>query len=199
MFDTVTAAAEKVTGAAIFSVRSSNTLGHLVPFGRMIGFFVAFEHFFHWGRVSGTGREFFVRSGLLVADETVYLGWIGKIECFGVLPAVTGMTGCATSLVALNVHSEIVDRQPAFAQLQVFFGGWIHPSPVNCLVKLRCRLGMTGEASLGHFRSGCEFLLQGFVLGVVSRDPKLFDLCRLLGHHATRCRVLGRFACSYRP
>lgn len=115
MLDAVTAAAEEVTGTAIFSVRSGNTLGHLVPFGGKIGFIVAFEHFFNRGRVSGTGRKFFVCSGLFVADETVYLGWIGEIECFGVLPAVTGMTGCATSLVALNVHSEIVDRQPAFA------------------------------------------------------------------------------------
>ena len=124
MFDAVAAAPKEVASPAVLTGRSADTLGNLIPFGRVIGFFIALEDLGFGNRIAGAGRKFLVGSGLLMADQAVNLALIRKIKIF-VLPTITGMTGCATSLVALDVHSEIVDGQPPFAQFLALFGSRI--------------------------------------------------------------------------
>lgn len=197
MLNTVTAAAEKVAGAAVFATWTGNTLGNLVPFRWVICFLITFKNLCFGNRVAGTGRKLFVGSGLFVTDQTVNSGRIGKIEIPGVFPAVSGVAGCATSLVALNIDSEVVDGQPTFSQLQVFFSGRIHPGPVNRFVKLSGCFGMAGKTCFGDFGTGFELLLQSLVFGMVRRYPELFRLRCLLRHNASGGLIrINRFGLS---
>ena len=91
MFDAVTAAAEKMTGPAIFTGRSAHTLGDQVPSRWMVGFTVAFEDLGFGHGVAGAGRKLFVGPGLFMADQAIDFGLIRKVKLF-VLPTVTGMT-----------------------------------------------------------------------------------------------------------
>jgi hypothetical protein len=91
VFDPVPATAEEVAGSTVFTAWPGNALGRFVPFGRMIGFLVAFEYRCFLDRVAGTGRKFFVRAGLFVTDEAVDFSRVGKIETPGVFPSVAGM------------------------------------------------------------------------------------------------------------
>ena len=116
-------------------------MGHLVPIGRVIGFPIAFKDFGLGGGMAGTGRKFFISSGLLVANQAIDPGLVGEVEIF-VLPPVAGMARCATSLVALDVHSKVVDGQPALSQDLAFRRGGVTPGPVNGFVKLRCSFRM---------------------------------------------------------
>ena len=109
MFDAVAAATEEMTGTTIVTRRSGNALGNLVPFGWQIFFFVSRKNFWLLYRIASPGWELLIGSRLLMADKTVYFRLIRKIEIF-TLPPISSMTRCATSLVALDIHSEIIDR-----------------------------------------------------------------------------------------
>ena len=111
-------------------------MGDFVIVRRKICFIVSWEHFRFADRISRSGREFFVSAGLLVADKAVDFALIGKVEIFS-FPSITGVTRCATSLVALDIDSEVVDRQPPFSQFLVFGGGRVHPGPVNGFMELK--------------------------------------------------------------
>jgi len=78
-----------------------------------------------------------------MTDEAIDFGLIAEIEIF-VFPTVTSMTGCATSLVALYIHSEIVDGQPTFSKFRTFFSDRIHPGPMDRLVELKGGLVVAG-------------------------------------------------------
>ena len=126
MFDAVSAAAKEVAGPAVLARRPADALGNLIPVRRMVGFFIAFEDLGFLNRITGSGRKFFIGAGLFVTDQTVDLALIREIEIFA-FPAIAGMTGCATSLVALDVHSEVVDGQSSLAQLFALFSCRIKP------------------------------------------------------------------------
>ena len=162
MFDTVTATAGEVTGSAVFSCRTADALSDLVPFRWQVFFLVALEYRGLFRGVACTGRKFLVCSGLFVTDQAVYFGLVCEIEVF-VFPPIACVTRCATSLVALYVHSEVIDGQPAFSKLGTFFRDGIHPGPVDGLVKLKCGLIVAGKTGFGDFRPGCKFLFQNFV------------------------------------
>lgn len=186
MFDTVAAAPEEVAGPAVLAGGSADALSNLIPFGRMICFLIAFEDLGLGNWIAGAGRKFLVGSGLLMADQAVDLALIREIEILA-FPTITGMTGRATSLVALDIHSEIVDGQPPLAQFLALFGCRIKPRPVDCFMELRCRFRVTGQAGFGHFRPGFKFLLQGLVLGMISGDPQFLGFGGLLCHRSARC------------
>jgi hypothetical protein len=191
VLDTVTTAARKMACAAIFAGGTTDALGNLVPIRRIIGFFVALKNGGFGNGVSGTSGKFFIGSGLLMADQAVDLGLVAEIEIL-VFPSITGMTRCATSLVAFDVNSEVVDGQPAFAEFRVALAGGIKPGPVNGFVELQRGLVMAFQAGLGDFRSGLEFLLQKGMLRVVGRNPKLFGFGGLLGQFASGRQVFLR-------
>ena len=108
MFNAVTAATEEMAGATIFSRWSGNALGNLVPIRWKIFFLVSWKNLGFFCRITGPGRKLFIGTGLLMANETVHFGLVRKIEIF-IFPPVSCVTRCATSLVALDVHSEVVD------------------------------------------------------------------------------------------
>ena len=139
MFYAVPAATIEMTGTTVFPGGSPNTLGHLVPIGRLKGFSHEFLRF--GNRVSGAGWEFLVRPGLLVTDETVHVTLRGKIEA-GVFPTITRMTGGATSLVALDVHSKIVESDPGLTHFPLRVCR-AQPRPVDHLVELAGRVVVT--------------------------------------------------------
>ena len=107
MLDTVPTAPKEMTGTAVFAGGAADTLGHLLPIRWIKGFVVTLENGGLRHRVPGAGRIFFVRAGLFMTDQAVDAGLVGEIEV-AVFPAKTGVTGCATSLVALDVDSEVV-------------------------------------------------------------------------------------------
>jgi hypothetical protein len=74
----------------------------------MVGLFVAFKYHGFGGGIAGTRREFFIGSGLFVTNQTIDAGLIREIKILA-FPTITGVAGCATSLVAFDVNSEIVD------------------------------------------------------------------------------------------
>lgn len=156
MLDAVTAATEKMAGAAVLAGGSSHALGDFVPVRWMVCFPVALEdHGLRCG-VAGTCRKFFIGPGLFVANQTIDFGLVAEIKVIS-FPAISGMTGCATSLVAFDIHSEVVNGQPALAQHPALRGGRIEPGPMDGFVELGSRLGMTGKACFGNFRTGLEF------------------------------------------
>ena len=90
MFHSVTAAAEKMAGPAVSAGGTPHTLGNFIPFRRIIGFFVTFEHRFLWCGVTCLGRELFIGTGLFVADQAVDFTLVRKIKIF-ILPSISGM------------------------------------------------------------------------------------------------------------
>lgn len=62
---------------------------------------------------TGSRRIFFVLSNGIVAYQAIYFRFIGEIERI-VFPAISGMTACATSLVAYRADSVIVQGCRAF-------------------------------------------------------------------------------------
>ena len=108
MLNAVTAAAIKMACAAIFAGGTTDALSNLIPIRGIIGFFVAFENFGFGNGVAGTSGKFFIRSGLFMADQAINLGLVAEIEIL-VFPSIAGMTRCATSLVAFDIDSEVVD------------------------------------------------------------------------------------------
>jgi hypothetical protein len=99
MLDAVTAAAEKVAGAAVLTCGTADALGNFVPCGREVFLPVPGKDFGFTNGITGAGRKFLVSAGLFVAYQTVDFCLVGEIEIF-VLPPIACMTGCATSLVA---------------------------------------------------------------------------------------------------
>ena len=166
VFHAVATTTEEMTGPAIFPGRTAHTLGDLVPFWWKIFFLVAGEDLGLLHRISSTSRELFVSPGLLMADQAVHFCLVRKIEIF-TLPSISRMTRCATSLVAQNVHSEVVNGQPAFSNPCTLFRDRIHPCPMDRLVELKCCLVVAGETGPGHLRSGAEFLFEDFVLRMI--------------------------------
>jgi len=91
VFDTVATATEEMTGSAIFSGRTADTLGDLIPFWGEILFLVAWEDLGLLHRISSTSRKLFVSSCLLMADEAVHFCLVRKIEVF-TFPSISRMT-----------------------------------------------------------------------------------------------------------
>lgn len=91
MLDPVSAATEKVTGAAVFAGRPAHALGDLIPVRRMIRLVVTFENLGFVDRVSRAGREFFIGARLFVTDQAIHFGLIGKVEIL-IFPSITRMT-----------------------------------------------------------------------------------------------------------
>jgi hypothetical protein len=118
VFDAVPPTAKKMAGTAIFSGGSADTLSDFIIIRRVIGLFISGKHFLNLDRVAGRCREFFIGPCLFMANQTIHLCLIRKIELI-VFPAISGVTRCATSLVALDVYSEVVDREAAFAVLLI--------------------------------------------------------------------------------
>jgi hypothetical protein len=135
VFYAVTAAAGKVAGSAIFSGGPPHALCDFVPVGRLVGFTITLKDDGLWGRVAGAGRKLLIGTGLFVTNQAIDPGLVSKVKII-VLPTITGVTGCATSLVAFDVDSEVVNGEPAFAQGPAFHRGGIQPCPVDGLVKL---------------------------------------------------------------
>ena len=156
-FDTIPTTAEKMAGTTIFSGGSADALSDFIIIRWIICLFVSEKHFLNLGGIAGCRGKFFIGSRLFMANQTIHLCLIRKVELI-VFPAISGVTRCATSLVALDVDSEIVDGQPAFAELQVGLGGGVHPSPVNGFVKLGRGFGMAAQAGFGDLWSGFEIL-----------------------------------------
>mgnify|MGYP006312270019 CR=1 FL=1 len=152
MFDAVAPTSVKVAGTAVSAGRSRDALGNLVPIRWMIGFPVPLEYgrFFRW--MTGPCWKFLIGSGAFMADKAINPGGIAEIKILAT-PSVACMTGRATSLVAFDVDSEIVDGEPAFTQLRRFFGRWILPGPVNGIVDLCRRFRMTGKTGLSNLRA----------------------------------------------
>ena len=70
-----------------------------------------------------------------MTNQAVYLALVRKIEILA-LPSITGMTRCATSLVAFYVNSKIVNRKATLPQSNTGLRRRIHPGPVNGLLEL---------------------------------------------------------------
>lgn len=108
MFNAVAAAAEKVAGTAVLAGRPADTLCNVVPFRWKICFAVARKDRGLTDGISGPCRILFIGAGLLVAYQAVDPCLVRKIKIF-VFPSITGVARCATSLVALDIHSEVID------------------------------------------------------------------------------------------
>lgn len=108
MFDPVTATTEKVASPTIFTCGSPYTLAYFSPVRRVVSFFVTFENFGLVNRITGPGRKLFISAGLLMAYQAVDFCLISEVEIL-ILPSVTCVARCATSLVALDIDSEVVD------------------------------------------------------------------------------------------
>ncbi len=95
MFHRFTSATVEMALPAGFSRGGAHVFGH--------------GHQVHFGiRHAGAGGGFLVCAGGIVADQTIDVGLVCEIKRV-VFPSVSGMTACATSLVADDAHSEIVD------------------------------------------------------------------------------------------
>ena len=113
MFDAIAPTTVKMAGTAVLTGRSGYALSNLVPIRGMVGFPVSFEDGRLFRGITGACWKFLVGSGAFMTDKTINFGGIGKIEILPA-PSIACMTGSATSLVAFNVNSEIVDGKPAF-------------------------------------------------------------------------------------
>ena len=91
MFDAISAASEEMAGPTVFTGRTADALGDLVPVRWMIGLFVTLEYFRFFDRVARPGGKLFIGSGLFVTDQTIDLGLIRKVKIL-VFPTVSRMT-----------------------------------------------------------------------------------------------------------
>jgi len=83
-------ATEEMAGAAILPRRSSDAMGHLVPFRRVVGLVLHRKQGRFGHGIPCHGRELLISPGLLMADEAVDLFLGGKIEAF-VFPPIPRM------------------------------------------------------------------------------------------------------------
>lgn len=90
MLDPISPSAAEVAGAAVSPRRPAYALGDCIIIRRLIGFPIAFEKSGFADRVAGAGREFFIGTGLLMADETIDFGLVRKIEIL-ISPSISGM------------------------------------------------------------------------------------------------------------
>ena len=76
------------------------------------------------------------------------------------------MAGRAESKVGTGGNTEIVEN---IFLAQLLSGSRIEeiPGPMGCLVNLFGRLGMTGQAGLGHFGTGPKVLVEFLELAVI--------------------------------
>ena len=188
MFDAVTPTSVKMAGAAVLPGRSSDALGHAVSVRRVEG--LAAELFGLFGRPAGPRWKFRVGPRLIVTDEAVHVLFGRKIEVV-VLPSIAGMAAGATSLVALDVHSEIVEGEARLAHYLGRISG-TDPCPVDGLVKLYGGFIVAGKTGLGYFRPGPEALFQDLMARMVGRDPALRPLNHL-ARLGRAIRLIGLF------
>ena len=80
VFHPVAPATVKMTGAAIGARGTPDTLGHLVPVRRVVGFVVALKNGRLLDRIPRAGGKFFVGPGLFVADQAIHGRLVVEIE-----------------------------------------------------------------------------------------------------------------------
>jgi len=191
VFDPITATSKKVAGAAVLPGGTMNTLGDSIVIGRKVCLPVSGKDFGFADWIPCAGGKLFIGPGLFMADKTIDFGLIRKVKVFS-FPSISGMARCATSLVALNVNSEVVDRQPSFSKFFVPGRRRIHPGPVDGFMKLKRRLRMARKTGFGNLRTGRKLLFQNFMLGMVGSNPALLNVSCLLGHFSAGSDLLFR-------
>jgi hypothetical protein len=107
MFDGIPATAIKMTGTATGTAGVTDVLSH--PFQ---------IHLFDRETCSRRWRVFLIGSGCIMAHQAIHSGFVCKIKG-RIFPAVSCMTGCATSLVADGADSEIVQGRGTLAMHDV--------------------------------------------------------------------------------
>ena len=105
----------KVTCAAVFPGRHTHTLGGGLQIYWRPDFAVGLprtsrEDLFFIRGITGTGRELLVRTGLVMADQTIHGGFPHLSKCFSILVAIPHMTTGATRLVRGNSNTIVIDN-----------------------------------------------------------------------------------------
>ena len=167
VFDPLPSSTEEVAGPAVLSGGEPHALRDLVPLGGKIGLLLCGEGGGLRYRVAGHGGELLVGAGLLVADETIHLGLVGKVETL-VLEPIADMAGGAAGLVGGHGHTEVVHHESCLSKLP-FRIIRCDPAPVKRLLDLLARLGVAAEAGFRHLRTALELLFEGLEFRVVRR------------------------------
>ena len=89
-----------------------------------------------------------------MTNQTIYISFIVKIKRT-IFPPITGMTTCATSLVADGANSEIIQRGGTFTVLNLLstingMGRGAFPLPMGRQQHLFTSIFMTAETLLGN-------------------------------------------------
>ena len=97
MFNTISAAAAKVTCSTVFIFRISNILCNFYKIRPFISYFITFKKFFFFfiNRITCCCWKFFISACLIMTNQTIDLFTVGKIKIF-VFPAITCMTACTS-------------------------------------------------------------------------------------------------------
>jgi len=105
MLDGLSSAAVEMAVTTCLAAGGAYALGH-------------FDKVYFGVRHPGVGRRFCIGSGPIVADQAIDFCLVGKIKGF-VSPSVSRVAACATSLVAVYAHSEIIYGCCGFAMVNV--------------------------------------------------------------------------------
>ena len=140
MFNIVAATAIKMAHAAIAPVRVSYVLSHIV----VVGYFKLFIGSSRCCRPAGHAFLLEVGIGLVMANQTVDVVWVIKVEVV-IFPSVTNMAAHAGSVVAERACAEIV-IDVFFANFNQSLAGQLNlafPKPVRADHQLVVALVMT--------------------------------------------------------
>ena len=198
MFNPIAPATEKMACTAVIPGRPSDVPSYQGKINRFERFTA--ERFFLVSRVSTIGREFFVSFRGIVTDEAVNAGFRVQIKVavtptiitfmaavakVGFTPTVSRMAAGAPAPVGLWRNSEIVDNLGFSESLLTF------PGPVNGLMHLSHRFGVTGKTGLGHLGTTFKLPFQEFKFTMIRRWFRRRNRCRHLQDRCTAYRCFN--------
>lgn len=156
-------AAVKMAGPAIFTTGQTHILGHLSQIHRFKNFFAEFFFFIGW--MAAASGKLLIGSGGIVTNQAVNVNLGSKVKIF-ILPSIPGVAAGAPAPVRARGNSEAVENI-SFAQLVDLLLFLFAPGPMNGIVDLLGRLGMTGQTGLRHLRTTLKLLFKLLELPMV--------------------------------
>ena len=172
MLYAITATPIEMAAATILTGWQPDALRHPGPLDRLL----ACKHH-RAGLVALGGWCFIVGASTVVTDDTVNVVLIAKVERI-VLPAITGMTLGAHTLVTAGISAECVD-QVFLAQCLAGLLVLVSPGPMYVFHELAAGFGVTLQAGPGDLGTAREGTFQFIKFGVIGSRVGVCTLSRL--------------------